>query len=127
MPLKKTAEKKKTAPKKAAKPAKKIVKKAAKKPAQKPTPKAAPVFKEKNLVLWNGPEMPEALPRGFATMNNLDLRYAATLMKQLAADIELMIEARTLPDHTYEHTISDNAQMKLDDILTLLRNLNVAR
>lgn len=127
MPLKKTAEKKKPVPKKAAKPAKKIIKKATKKPAQKPASKTAPVFKEKNLVLWNGPEMPEALPRGFATMNNLDLRYAATLMKQLAADIELMIEARTLPDHTYEHTISDNAQMKLDDILTLLRNLNVAR
>ncbi len=118
MAVKKAVQKKKS-------PVKKTVKKAAKKPAKKAAPKAAPVFKDKNLVLWNGPDMPELMPRGFATMNNLDLRYTATLMKQLAADIELLMEARTLPDRTYEHTISDNAQMKLDDIFVTLRNLKI--
>lgn len=121
MALKKAAQKKKPAPKKAAKPAKKT----AKNPAKKSEPKAVPVFKDKHLVLWNGPEIPELLPHGFATMSNLDLRYTATLMKQLSADIELMIEARTLPDRTYEHTISDNAHMKLEDILNTLRGLKV--
>ena len=130
MATKKAAQKKKPAPKKAAaktakKVVKKVVKKVAKKPVAKAAPKPAPIFKEKNLVLWNGPDMPDLMPRGFATMNNLDLRYTATLMKQLSADIELLIESRTLSDRTYEHTISDNAQMKLDDIINTLRSLKV--
>ena len=130
MATKKAAQKKKPALKKAAaKPAKKVVKKvikkASKKAVIKAAPKTAPIFKEKNLVLWNGPDMPEPMPIGFASMNNLDLRYTATLMKQLSADIELLIESRTLPDRTYEHTISDNAQMKLDDIINTLSGLKV--
>lgn len=77
------------------------------------------VFKSKEVKVWEQhPRFPDLLPVG---MNNLSLRYCATIFKQLAADFELIIESRTLESREYENAVCQGARQKLDDLIAFLK------
>lgn len=56
-------------------------------------------------------QYPDLLP-----LDNVELRYAASLMKHIIADIEVVLEARTAGDRDYENAISDGIRQNISDL-----------